>query len=56
MGMVALGAAFTLRHRIPETSANSFEPYFHPRMLAFGLACSPWRPSCAVVRGRRLRW
>jgi len=33
----ALCAAFTLRHRIPETSANSIEPYFHPRMLAFGL-------------------
>jgi hypothetical protein len=32
----ALAAAFTLRHRIPRTSANSFEPYFHPRMLAFG--------------------
>ena len=32
---VALAAAFTLRHRIPRTSANSFEPYFHPRMLAF---------------------
>jgi hypothetical protein len=32
---VALGAAFALRHRIPRTSANSFEPYFHPRMLAF---------------------
>jgi hypothetical protein len=26
-----------LRHRIPRTSANSFEPYFHPRMLAFGI-------------------
>ena len=35
--LVALGAALTLRHRIPETSANSFEPYFHPRMLAFAL-------------------
>ena len=35
--IVALGAAFTLRHRIPRTSVNSFEPYFHPRMLAFGL-------------------
>ena len=34
--VLALAAAFTLRHRIPETSANSFEPYFHPRMLAFG--------------------
>lgn len=33
----ALGAAFTLRHRISQTSANSFEPYFHPRMVAFGL-------------------
>ncbi|HEV8317715.1 MAG TPA: hypothetical protein VGQ10_09905 [Vicinamibacterales bacterium] len=32
----ALAAAFTLRHRIPRTSANSFEAYFHPRMLAFG--------------------
>lgn len=34
---VALAAAFTLRHRIPKTSANSFEPYFHPRMVAFSL-------------------
>ena len=34
---IALGAALTLRHRIPKTSANSFEPYFHPRMLAFAL-------------------
>jgi len=33
----ALVAAFTLRHRITRTSANSIEPYFHPRMLAFGL-------------------
>jgi hypothetical protein len=33
----ALGAAFTMRHRIARTSANTFEPYFHPRMLAFGL-------------------
>ena len=35
--VVALGAALTLRHRIPQTSANSLEPYFHPRMLAFSL-------------------
>ena len=35
--IVALGAAFTLRHRIPRTSANSFEPYLHPRMIAFAL-------------------
>jgi hypothetical protein len=34
---LALGAAFTMRHRIAETSANTFEPYFHPRMLAFGI-------------------
>jgi hypothetical protein len=36
-GVIALAAAFAMRHRIPRTSANSFEPYFHPRMLAFGL-------------------
>jgi hypothetical protein len=35
--VLALGAALTLRHRIPRTSANSFEPYFHPRMFAFGV-------------------
>ena len=34
--IAALGAAFTMRHRIPRTSANSLEPYFHPRLLAFG--------------------
>src|SRR6185295_8426403 len=34
---VAFAAAMTLRHRIPSTTANSFEPYFHPRMLAFGV-------------------
>lgn len=33
----ALGAAFTMRHRIARTSANTFEPYFHPRMLAFAV-------------------
>jgi hypothetical protein len=35
--VAALGVALTFRHRIPHTSANSFEPYFHPRMLAFAL-------------------
>ena len=45
----ALGAAFTLRHRISETSANSFEPYFHPRMLAFGVGLLA---VAAVQRGR----
>ena len=34
---VAFAAAMTLRHRIPRTTANSIEPYFHPRMLAFGV-------------------
>ncbi len=34
---VALLAAFTLRHRITRTSANSIEPYYHPRALAFGV-------------------
>jgi hypothetical protein len=35
--VAALAAAFTMRHRIPRTSVNSFEPYFSTRMLAFGL-------------------
>jgi hypothetical protein len=48
--VAALGAAFTLRHRIPRTSANSFEPYFHPRMLAFGLGM------LAVAAVLRRRW
>jgi hypothetical protein len=47
---IALGAAFTMRHRIPRTSANSFEPYFHPRMLAFGLG------ALAVAAVLRRRW
>jgi hypothetical protein len=34
---IALAALITLRHHIPRTSANSLEPYFHPRLLAFGL-------------------
>ena len=46
----ALAAAFTLRHRIPQTSANSFEPYFHPRMLAFALG------ALAVAAVLRRRW
>jgi hypothetical protein len=33
----ALAAALTLRHQITRTSTNSFEPYFHPRMLAFAV-------------------
>jgi hypothetical protein len=37
VGTAALAAAVTLRHRITRTSANSLEPYFYPRMLAFGI-------------------
>jgi hypothetical protein len=33
---IALAAIVTLRHHIPRTSTNSLEPYFHPRLLAFG--------------------
>ena len=33
----ALGAAFTLRHAIAKTGANTLEGYFHPRQLAFAL-------------------
>ena len=53
----ALGAAFTLRHRIPRTSANSFEPYFHPRMLAFGVGAAGdgRRAPPPVVAGRGAR-
>jgi hypothetical protein len=46
---IALAAAFTLRHRIPRTSANSFEPYFHPRMLAFSIGALA---VASLVRGR----
>jgi hypothetical protein len=35
--VVALAAACTLRHQIARTSTNTFEPYFHPRVLAFAL-------------------
>ena len=34
---LALAALVTLRHHIPRTSVNSLEPYFHPRLLAFGI-------------------
>jgi hypothetical protein len=48
--VLALAAAVTLRHQIPRTSANSFEPYFHPRMLAFGLGALA---IAALLRRRR---
>ena len=37
LATLLLGAAVTLRHRISRTSANSIEPYFYPRTLAFSL-------------------
>ncbi len=45
-GLLAL---MTVRHRIPDTGANSVEGYFHPRMLAFavGLAATAF-----FLRGR----
>ncbi|HTM05304.1 MAG TPA: hypothetical protein VL173_17460 [Vicinamibacterales bacterium] len=46
---LALGFLVSLRHRIPRTSANSFEPYFHPRMLAFGICLLA---TAAVLRRR----
>src|SRR5690349_20873184 len=35
--LVVFGAAVAMRHRIPRTTVNSFEPYFYPRTLAFAL-------------------
>ena len=35
--VVALIGALTLRHAIAKTGANTLEPYFHPRELAFAL-------------------
>ncbi len=32
-----LAIGLSLRHRIPETAANTFEGYFHPRLLAFAV-------------------
>ena len=49
---LALVAAFTLRHRITRTSANTFEPYFHPRMLAFGVGLL----AVAALLHRRRGW
>lgn len=35
--VAGLVAGLTLRHQILDTAANTLEPYFHPRLLAFGL-------------------
>jgi hypothetical protein len=50
---IACCLAVTLRHRITETGANSFEGYYHPRGLAFACgasaaaACAHDRPGVA---------
>ena len=36
-GVAGLVAGLTLRHQILDTAVNTLEPYFHPRMMAFGL-------------------
>ena len=48
---VALLAALTLRHGIPESGTNTLEPYFHPRQLAFGFGALA---IAAYLRGRFL--
>lgn len=45
----ALVAALTLRHQVPGTSVNTFEGYFQPRTLAFGLGLIAL---AAFLRGR----
>ena len=46
-GLLAL---MTVRHRIPDTGANSVEGYFHPRMLAFAVGLAA---SALYLHGRR---
>jgi hypothetical protein len=57
---IALLAAYTLRHQITKTSANTFEGYFHPRMMAFGVCTlavaafvrkKPWATIALVAAG-----
>lgn len=45
----ACAIAVTLRHRITETGANSFEAYYHPRELAFACGAAA---AAAVARDR----
>jgi len=49
---VGLAALVTLRHHIPRTSVNSLEPYFHPRVMAFGFGLLALG---AFLRGRTWR-
>ena len=47
--VAALAVAMTMRHRIPDTAVNTFESYFHPRVLAFTVGL--WA-AFALLRGR----
>jgi hypothetical protein len=52
---VVLGLALTFRHRIAKTGVNTFEGYFHPRVLTFAIgliaigALLRQRPRLAVI-------
>ena len=48
--IAALGLALTLRHRIAKTGVNTFEGYFHPRVLAFAIGLGAIG---LLLRGRR---
>ena len=50
-GVAGLVAGLTLRHQILDTAANTLEPYFHPRLLAFGLGLA----AVALFLRRRTR-
>ena len=47
--VAALAIGVTIRHRIPDTAVNTFESYFHPRLLAFAVGL--WAVA-ALLRGR----
>jgi hypothetical protein len=49
--VAVLGLALTLRHRIAKTGVNTFEGYFHPRVLAFAIGLIAIG---ALLRERRL--
>jgi hypothetical protein len=48
--IAALGLALTLRHRIAKTGVNTFEGYFHPRVLTFAIGLLAVG---LLLRGRR---
>lgn len=54
--VAALGAAVTFRHRIPRTSANSFEPYFIHACSRLPSAPSRSPRSSGGGRAPRSRW